>query len=181
MIDGYFQTEKYFPGSAESLRREFTPVASLSPANAAIAALARECESVMIHVRRGDYVNNAKTLKVHGVCSVAYYQQAIATMRARAGNPRFFVFSNDMAWARDNLALGADAVFVEGNKDAPEVDIHLMAQCRHHIIANSSFSWWGAWLAASPQKTVIAPTPWFDNSRHNASDLVPASWLRVTK
>lgn len=181
MIDGYFQSERYFPGMAGALRREFTPVAPLSPQNAQYAELARGCESVMIHVRRGDYVTNAKTLKIHGVCSVDYYRASIAAMRERLAAPRFFVFSNDMAWARENLPLGDDAVYVEGNGKAPEVDIHLMAQCRHHVIANSSFSWWGAWLGAHPQKIVIAPEPWFDNARHVADDLVPSGWLRLPK
>ena len=178
MIDGYFQSERYFSGIAESLRVEFVPVALLSQQNAHYAELARGCESVALHVRRGDYVTNLNALKVHGVCSPDYFETAITYMRERLENPRFFVFSNDMAWARENLKLGDNAVFVTGNEKYPEIDIHLMAQCRHHIIANSSFSWWGAWLNPSKSKIVIAPERWFAKPM-DTSDLIPRQWVRL--
>lgn len=178
MIDGYFQSDRYFSGIAESLRSEFVPVALLSKQNAHYAELARSCESVAIHVRRGDYVANLNTLKVHGVCSPAYFETAITYMRERLENPRFFVFSNDMAWARENLKLGDNAVFVTENERDPEIDIHLMAQCHHHIIANSSFSWWGAWLNPYESKIVIAPERWFSKPI-DTSDLIPQRWIRL--
>jgi hypothetical protein len=178
IIDGYFQSERYFAGIFESLRREFVPVASLSYHNAHYADLARACESVAIHVRRGDYVTNLNTLKVHGLCSPAYFEASIAYMRERLDNPRFFVFSNDMEWVRENLKLGDDAVFVTGNGKNPEIDIYLMTQCNHHIIANSSFSWWGAWLNPSNSKIVIAPEQWFVKTV-DTSDLIPPQWIRI--
>jgi hypothetical protein len=178
LIDGYFQSQRYFAGTAESIRREFVPVAPLSQQNANYAKLARDCDSVMIHVRRGDYVTNLNTLKFHGVCSIAYYEASINYIRERLVNPRFFVFSNDMAWAQENLKLGDDAVFVTGNDTSPEIDIHLMAQCRHYIIANSTFSWWGAWLNFSKEKIVIAPECWFA-SLTNTRDLIPQEWVRI--
>ncbi len=178
MIDGYFQSERYFSDITESLRVEFVPVDLLSQQNAHYAELARDCESVAIHVRRGDYVTNLNALKVHGVCSPDYFETAITYMRERLENPRFFVFSNDMAWARENLELGDNAVFVTGNERDPEIDIHLMAQCRHHIIANSSFSWWGAWLNPSENKMVVAPERWFAKPM-DTSDLIPRQWMRL--
>lgn len=178
MIDGYFQSERYFADITELLRREFVPVTPLSQQNAYYAELARGCESVMIHVRRGDYVTNIKALKTHGVCTVDYFEASVAYMRERLENPRFFVFSNDMEWAQKNLKLGDDAVFVTGNEQASEIDIHLMAQCRHHIIANSTFSWWGAWLNSSASKIVIAPKCWFAKSI-NTRDLIPLHWIRL--
>lgn len=181
LIEGYFQSEKYFSEIASRLQADFTPRAALSASNAAIAAMARDCESVMIHVRRGDYVSNANTRNVHGVCSPGYYESAIRMLRERLVAPRFFVFSNDMAWARANLPLGKDALFVDHNADAPEVDVHLMAQCRHHIIANSSFSWWGAWLGTGAAQIVVCPSPWFDDLRLSASDLIPSHWICVAK
>lgn len=181
LVDGHFQSEKYFATIAPALRADFAPRAPLSPTNASIAAIARDCESVMIHVRRGDYVTDATTLKVHGICSPAYYASSIRVLRERVASPRFFVFSNDMAWARANLPLGDDAIFIEGNAKEPEMDVHLMAQCRHHIIANSSFSWWGAWLGESPSQIVIAPDPWFDDLSLTTADLIPAKWMRIPK
>lgn len=181
MIAGYFQSEQYFPGMADALRQEFVPIAPLSPLNEHYAELARNTESVMIHVRRGDYVTNVQTLTIHGVCSVDYYRAAIAAIREQVTTPRFFVFANDMHWARDNLPLGQDAVFVAENSQAPEVDIHLMAQCRHHVIANSTFSWWGAFLSKGPNKIVIAPQPWFDSQKIVEKDLIPNNWIRYAK
>lgn len=180
-LDGYFQSERYFLPVHAALLDDFVPRAPLTTANAALADSMRDCESVMIHVRRGDYVNNAVTLKIHGVCSVNYYRSAIAAVRDRVPRPRFFIFSNDLAWARTHLPIKDDAVFIDGNQDFPEIDIHLMAQCRHHIIANSSFSWWGAWLARTPGQVVVAPRPWFDSTKLDATDLVPARWLVAPK
>lgn len=178
MIDGYFQSERYFRGITETLRREFVPVTSLSSQNAHLAELARNCESVAIHVRRGDYVTNLNTFKVHGVCSQAYFEASIAYMRERLENPRFFVFSNDIAWAKDNLALGDNAIFVTGNERDPEIDIHLISQCRHQIIANSSFSWWGAWLNPNKCKMVVAPKCWFVKPI-DTRDLIPKNWIKI--
>jgi hypothetical protein len=157
------------------------PCAPLGEENFRIAGMARESESVMLHVRRGDYVSDARTLRIHGVCSPAYYRAAVTRMREHCANPRFFVFSNDMTWARDNIDLGPEAFFVEGNSRMPEVDVHLMAQCQHHIIANSSFSWWGAWLGSHGQQRVIAPAPWFDAPHMRADDLLPPFWEVLTK
>lgn len=181
MLDGYFQSEKYFASIADGLRGDFLPRAPLSAENAAIAGLAREAESVMIHVRRGDYVSNATTLRIHGVCSPAYYEASVAVMRKRLTRPRFFVFSNDMEWAKGNLKLGDDAVYVMGNDKAPEMDIHLMAQCRHHIIANSSFSWWGAWLGKNEGQVVVAPSPWFNTTKMDARDLMVDGWQCLSR
>lgn len=181
LVSGYFQSERYFLPSRTALLADFHPRKPLGARNEAVAAEARGSESVMIHVRRGNYVTDARTLSIHGVCSPDYYRAAIVQLRAECANPRFFVFSNDMQWSRENLPLGDDAVFVEGNGDAPEMDIHLMAQCRHHIIANSSFSWWGAWLADTPGQVVIAPDPWFDAPGMAAPDLLPGHWRRIGK
>jgi hypothetical protein len=176
LLDGYFQSEKYFSPIAASLRDDFALSQSLSPEMTEISELAHEANSVMIHVRRGDYVNNAKTLKVHGVCSPSYYEAAIEFMSQRLSRPRFFVFSDDIVWAKKNLKLGSNTLFVVGNYNDPAIDIHLMAKCRHHIIANSSFSWWGAWLGQNEEQVVVAPSPWFNKSKMNARDLMIDGW-----
>lgn len=179
MIDGYFQSEKYFASIADVLTREFTPKDSLSASNNAIREQAQQTESVMIHVRRGDYVTDPKTLATHGVCSPAYYDASIQYLRERLIDPQFFVFSNDMEWARENLDLGKNAIYVEGNEKSPEIDIYLMTQCSHHVVANSSFSWWGAWLSRDPCKLVVAPKHWFVTDKLNADELVPSGWVRL--
>ena len=180
-ISGYFQSEKYFTPIRSAIMADFEPIQPLDANNLNMALQAQAAESVMIHVRRGDYVSDSKTLSIHGVCSLEYYKNSISWMREKLGSPQFFVFSNDMEWTKKHLPLGDDAIFVEGNMACPELDIHLMAQCKHHIIANSSFSWWGAWLANHPQQQVIAPEPWFNATHLNAADLVPESWHKQRK
>lgn len=178
-LDGYFQSERYFLAVRPSLRKEFRPRAPQSLRNARLAEAIRAAPSVSLHVRRGDYASNPATLAVHGLCSPAYYRRAVSALRERHEGLRFFVFSDDPAWCRENLAL-ADAVFVDNNAAAPECDIFLMSQCRHHVIANSSFSWWGAWLADA-EGTVVAPTRWYTDPALRDDDLIPSGWLRLPR
>lgn len=178
-LDGYFQSELYFAGVRQTLLQEFRPGAPLSRENEVLAERIRAVAGACLHVRRGDYVSDPRTSAVHGVCSPAYYRRAIAMLRERYEGLRIFVFSDDPAWCRANLSLDG-ATFVENNGAAPECDIFLMAQCLHHIIANSSFSWWGAWLADRPGMT-IAPRPWFSDDRLRDDDLIPPGWLRLAR
>jgi hypothetical protein len=132
-----------------------------------------------LHVRRGDFVSLNSAARVHGLCSVDYYARAINLVRSRCPGCHFLVFSDDPQWARAELPLDPSAVFVTGNAERPEQDLILMSACGHHIIANSSFSWWGAWLAASQAKVVIAPKQWFLNAPRDTSDLIPDGWIRL--
>lgn len=180
-LDGYFQSERFFDKVAPILRREFIPaMQSVHPRNMCSERLAQE-ESVALHVRRGDYVSDRKTLATHGVCSIEYYRRALDLVRNSLKAPRFYLFSNDLEWSRENLTLPSDVVCVDWNGGAPEWDLYLMSKCRHHVIANSSFSWWGAWLATHPEQLVVWPKPWFDDQRLDASDLVPARWTALAK
>jgi len=180
-LSGYFQSEKYFMNSRESLCKDFQLKNNIYGKNERILKLMDDCESISVHVRRGDYLTNKKTLKIHGVCSYDYYKKAVEIMRLKYGSVRFFIFSNDAVWAKKNLDFGSNAVFITGNEESPEIDLHLMARCRHHILANSSFSWWGAWLGKNLNQCVVAPKPWFDNKRMFATDLLPSSWIEVDK
>ena len=177
-LDGYFQSARYFADHRATLADEFTPRAPLSAQNTHLRAMMAEGDSVALHVRRGDYTG-AATQKVHGLCSPAYYRAAIARVQAGQGALKFFVFSDDLDWCRTGLDLPPGTVFVDGNGAAPEVDMHLMAACTHHIIANSSFSWWGAWLAGGG--VTIAPDPWFSDPALDATDLVPSGWHRIAR
>lgn len=180
-LNGYFQSEKFFGKNRKNLLEDFTPQKPLAGNNIGLSTEAAQCSSVSIHVRRGDYVTNKKTLSIHGVCTKEYYQRSIKYICDKVSEPRFFVFSNDLLWAKENLDLGSDAIFVEGNDKDPIADMMLMSQCKHHIIANSSFSWWGAWLANPPSQFVVAPLPWFDSPQINSSDVVPEHWITVDK
>jgi len=181
-LDGYWQSERYFSNIADLLRKEFTLKAPTDAANEHIAAQIREAgqRAVSLHIRRGDYVNNPQTAQYHGVCSLEYYRAAVDYIAARVSSPHFFVFSDDHAWVSENFKLDHAVTLVDVNgADRGVWDMALMKACRHHVIANSSFSWWGAWLNPHADKIVAAPQRWFSGASHDTTDLVPASWIRL--
>ncbi len=177
-LDGYWQSEKYFIEFTDIIRNEFSYKLPLSDENNEIAKHISQVNAVSLHVRRGDYITNAKNAYI-GVCSLDYYQLAIEYIKRKIENPTFFVFSDDIDWVKDNLVVGAKSVFINHNKGAESYnDMRLMSLCKHHIIANSSFSWWGAWLNKNPEKIVIAPKQWFASDIKN-NDLVPINWISL--
>jgi hypothetical protein len=179
-LSGYWQSEKYFADVADVVRAEFTVKTPATPENAATQSLIESCNSVCIHVRRGDYVANWRARQTHGVCSVDYYRLAVSEMVSRLGDAHFFVFSDDPRWTRDNISFPPRSTFVNHNgADRGHEDLRLMAKCRHHIIANSTFSWWGAWLGTAPGQIVMAPRRWFVTNSTSARDVCPAHWLRL--
>lgn len=179
-LRGYWQSEKYFQDCAPLLRRELSFRVPLVGDNLATAAAIESSNAVSLHVRRGDYVTDKTTHRFHGVCSLDYYQMAVERVGRQIANPHFFIFSDDPAWTRANLRLTHPTTWVTVNR--PECgfyDMQLMSQCRHHIIANSTFSWWGAWLNPAPNKLVIAPQRWFGKASHNTIDLLPEEWIKL--
>lgn len=183
---GYFQSELYFVGIADKIRGVFQPRESLS---AAALEMARQIDAatlpVSVHVRRGDYVSLASIAKTHGILDAAYYRRALRLMAGLIGSDAtLFVFSDDPEAAAEMIAAlpARLAVVVRGDPARPWEDMRLMARCRHHVIANSSFSWWGAWLNPSPDKIVIGPRQWFQPlglRRYNLCDLYPAGWILI--
>jgi hypothetical protein len=143
--------------------------------NALTARQIQSCESVALHIRRGDYVTLPSASSYHGLCSLQYYERGIDCIKQNVKTPVFFVFSDDIEWAKNNLNIDAPVHYVDKIQPA-HCDMRLMRLCHHHIIANSSFSWWGAWLAENLDKTVIAPRQWFNHSDNDTRDLIPESW-----
>jgi hypothetical protein len=183
LFDGYFQSERYFAHISDEIRRHFTPRAPLSPTSAEMAdAIRTWAWPVSLHIRRGDYVTNTGASQLLGVTPMDYYRAAIAHIRTqRSGMPHFLLFSDDPDWVREAFAFLDAKTVVIGNADRPWDDMTLMALCHDHITANSSFSWWGAWLNPRADKTVIAPKRWFaggDAAKMSDVDLVPDSWKR---
>jgi hypothetical protein len=183
---GYFQSELYFSDIAATLRNVFQPREPLGPAAQKIARdIADTPLSVSVHVRRGDYVRSATTAQVHGVLDAAYYARALRLISGLLGQAvTLFVFSDEPDAAEAVVASvpGLRTVIVRGDPDRPWEDMALMARCRHHVIANSSFSWWGAWLNPSPDKIVIGPRQWFtppEVRTKNLCDLCPAGWILI--
>jgi hypothetical protein len=181
---GYWQSHKYFSEIAPELLSELTPAEPISEASQRISDQIDVCNSVALHIRRGDYVSRAAAASHHGVLPLSYYQAALNRVNDQVSSPRFFVFSDDPAWCRSNLPLNkANAVFVDHNvgPDAWQ-DLVLMSRCQHHVIANSSFSWWGAWLAdqrwPGPQRLVVAPARWFGGrDTQELGDRFPEHWI----
>jgi hypothetical protein len=179
-LSGYWQSEKYFREIASIIRKEFQLKDRPSEPSRKIAEVIESCDSVNLHIRRGDYVSNPETNQCHGLCTLDYYNAAVNRLASRVRNPYFFVFSDDIPWARENLKLSFPTEFVFHNgADRDYEDLWLMSLCKYHIIANSSFSWWGAWLSSNSDKIVIAPKKWFNNSKLNTDDLIPSFWIKI--
>lgn len=178
---GYWQSENYFSDVAEVIRSDFQLKSEYTPARLETLSKIRAAETaVSVHVRRGDYVSNAKTNAIHGTCDPDWYAAALSEMASKFEDMQLFVFSDDISWTRDNLPSYPSMTFVEPQDDGKDVqDMHLMASCRAHVVANSSFSWWGAWLNPRQDKHVIAPAQWFRSSTHDARDLIPKSWQKL--
>ncbi|ACL17490.1 glycosyl transferase family 11 [Methanosphaerula palustris E1-9c] len=179
-LDGYWQTEKYFKDIEEILRREVTLKDEPDSINLEMAERIQACHSVSLHVRRGDYVSNPTTQQFHGCCSIDYYNRAISLIEEKVDDPSFFIFSDDLPWAKENLDIPGEKTFVAHNGPEKEYcDLWLMSLCQHHIIANSSFSWWGAWLGQDAEKMVIAPRRWALSESFDTSDIIPDSWITI--
>ncbi len=176
---GYWQSEKYFRNHSLEVRKEFFFKVPLTGDNAELALKISKVNAVSLHVRRGDYVADPKASRMHGSCSNQYYESAIEYIVDRVERPHFFVFSDDIEWVKLNLNVDGVCHYVGHNQGAESFnDMHLMSLCDHHIIANSSFSWWGAWLNAKTEKIVIAPKKWFAVEK-NTADLLPEDWVTL--
>jgi len=175
---GYWQHHRYFEEVASQLLNDFT---FSQPGDSKDKTLLREInagqESVAIHVRRGDYLRDPY---LGGLVDMEYFEKGIALVRERLRNPKFYVFSDDMPWCKQYLNL-QEAVFVDWNKGNDSYrDMQLMSHCKHAIISNSSFSWWGAWLNRNPNKIVVVPKVWYRSADiNNTEQMHPESWVKL--
>lgn len=176
---GYWQHEKYFKEIKNTLLEELNLKKEPDSKNKLIKAKILKYNSVSLHVRRGDYLLNEN----FAICDRGYYSKAINIVESRISNPVFFVFSDDIEWAQLNISANSDIEFIDFNKDREYLDLDLMKACKNNIIANSTFSWWGAWLNPNPDKLVIAPQKWANNpilqKRYNQNGFIPESWLQL--
>ncbi len=180
LLDGYWQSEKYFHDVASVIRSDFTMCVEPDGRNREVMSDINRCNSISIHFRRGDYVNDAKTASHHRTCTYDYYMEAVKMAAARVDRPHFFAFSDDPEWVREHFKISHPITLIDNNSpDLAHEDLRLMSLCNHHIIANSSFSWWGAWLNPRSDKIVISPARWFNDRSIEKNDLIPASWLRI--
>ena len=162
-FEGYWQSEKYFKKYRDELLKEFTLKEDLHKQSQIYQQDIEKTESVSLHIRRGDYIANSHTNSVHGTCSLDYYERAVKEVENSISSPHFFIFSDDLPWARENLGFIENITFIDLDEKTPDhEEMILMSKCKHNIIANSSFSWWGAWLNQNSNKIVIAPKKWFN-------------------
>ncbi|MEO8948272.1 MAG: alpha-1,2-fucosyltransferase [Mucilaginibacter sp.] len=176
-LSGYWQTDKYFIGIKEEIMRKFC-VRHEYIAHLDIDRLKfDDFNSINLHIRRGDYAHDTFL----GILSMDYYYRAITYFINHFENVRFYIFSDDIQWVKKNLNLKADHIFISGDYTKNSIeDFYLMQQCKHHIIANSTFSWWAAWLCKYQQKRIIAPTKWFmEREDADIKDLIPKTWLTI--
>jgi hypothetical protein len=179
-LDGYWQSERYFSDIEEVIRREFTIKDQMDAANQQTAEAISKADSVSVHVRRGDAVSDPGKNRIFGTCSLEYYEKCAAMVAEKVGGPHFFVFSDDPGWTATNLHFRHPTTYVTQNDASKNYeDLRLMSLCQHNIIANSTLSWWGAWLNSNPDKLVLAPKKWFNDPSFDTRDLIPASWIKV--
>ena len=180
-LDGYWQSWKYFQLYAKKIKEELTLASPMARRNVEFSQQIAQVNSVSIHIRRGDYVTNPKANRVHGFVGIEYYKAALLRMSKCVPAPVYFVFSDDLEWARRNLGAIDNIVFVDHNRGAASYeDIRMMSLCQHHILANSSFSWWAAWLGYHSGKQVLYPSNWFATRGKDISSLCPPVWIRVS-
>lgn len=180
-IEGYFQSEKYFKNIREVLLKQFIIKQETSNYTKKIEKkIIVSKNSCALHVRRGDFVSSTN-IHIHGVCDMGYYKKAMKYLEEKVGDMDYFIFSDDIDWVKENLDV-QNAIYIESKeKRLPHEDIYLMSLCSHNIIANSSFSWWGAWLNQNKNKIVIAPKRWFvdEKMQKQSRDIVCESWIKI--
>ena len=172
-LDGYWQNELYFSDIREELLRDLTSISSMSDLGVVYMEGIKKRNTVSLHVRRGNYLN----LKNFNVLDIDYYMKAVEYIRKNVEKPTFFIFSDDLEWCKNSLGFLDNCVFVDSTRTEID-DLKLMSFCQHNIIANSSFSWWGAWLNQNCKKTVIAPKDWLLNDP-GSSNVILSDWVKL--
>jgi len=176
-LEGIFQSEKNFMEFTPQIQKEFTFKKELFDEKVKqLSEVLPKEDSVSIHIRRGDYVCDKKTNKYHGVCSIEYYQEAIDLIKEKVSKPTFYIFTDDEKWVTENFPFYTN---ISKNHFKDHEEMYLMSQCRHQIIANSSFSWWGAWLNKNSAKIIIAPKKWVNKKPNPHPNVIPETWIKI--
>lgn len=186
LLDGYWQSYLYVEGIKEILSKEYVLISEKRKQYSNAIDSIKSNRSVCIHFRRGDYVENEKYYKKYGVCSIGYYKRAIDIILSKIPNCKFYIFSDDTAWVKENFNYGKEMFYIEDlcNKNNSACsDFYLMSLCDHFIISNSSFSWWAAFLGKTKTKNVICPKDWYNQAGKyanvNLDNFIPPEWVRI--
>ena len=178
LMSGRFEDPKYFNEIREDLLEELKPKYPELDKNAELYSIIDSQNSVCVSVRRGDFESNPSFKKLHSVCTRQYFERAINKIREIIDNPVFILFSDDVAWAKENIVIPGAEVYSEKGDDPVWEKLRMMSRCNHFIISNSSFSWWSQWLSVRNSKIVVAPNRWFNNDY--SSPLIEEDMLRVS-
>jgi hypothetical protein len=175
--NGYWQSHKYFSNIEDLIRKKFEFHVIQSEKNLKCLEKISSSNSVSIHIRLGDYINNPVYT---GICTMEYYRKAIDYIKENVANPVFYIFSNDITGTINNMGILNDSYFIDWNiGENSYLDMYLMSKCKHNIIANSSFSWWAAWLNANINKIIIAPNRWINDDRVDINDILLPDWIKL--
>jgi hypothetical protein len=181
-LTGYWQSENYFKSIEQFITNDFEFKTPLDNKNIQFKKIMEMTNSISIHIRRGDYISNASASKNHGTCSIEYYRSAINLINIEVDNPIFFIFSDDFDWIKQNDFGISNYHLIDWNRgEKSYCDMRMMSYCSHNIIANSTFSWWGAWLNRNPDKIVISPRKWFADVRRkdDSNKIIPNNWRKI--
>lgn len=180
-IEGFWQSPLYFEKYRSDILRQYTPLADINADCKKWLTLIQNTQSVAVHIRRGDYVKYPELTSIHGVLSLNYYENAMNYMRKQISDVSFFIFTDDWEWVSAHLPRANDISFVNMHNNSGIADMYLIRTCKHQILANSTFSWWGAWLNSYPGKIVIAPKAWYKENTKNeeVKTLLPQHWIRL--
>ncbi|RDV16706.1 alpha-1,2-fucosyltransferase [Pontibacter diazotrophicus] len=181
LLEGFWQHHKYYEKLDATILGELTLKKEETFTVKSLKDIEKDSTSVSLHIRRGDYVSDLNNASYFGVMPLHYYQKAVEHVNSQIKNPNFYIFSDDLDWAKDNLKMHVPMTFVDvegGKKDYLELDA--MSHCRHNIIANSTFSWWAAFLNKNPDKIVIAPEKWVVSEEMNKGIHIQfPSWIKL--
>lgn len=175
---GFWQSEKYFKPAENVIRRDFTLKEPQGEKYQNVLDKITRSNSVSVHVRRGDFLLE-KNLHLFNVCTPDYYLRAEAFISNKVPSPELFIFSDDIEWVKQNIPFRFPVTFVSDGSLTDYQELTLMSACKHNIIANSTFGWWGAWLNDNPQKIVVSPQKWFVDPATDERDLIPPAWIKL--
>ena len=162
-LSGYWQNECYFKEIRNRILEDFTFPQEITDRKQDMVRQMKGSNSVSVHIRRGDYLQSGNAGIYGGICTLTYYRKAMDYMREHIQNPQFYIFTDDPEWVKQNLYEDGMCLVQHEDGDPDYLDMYLMSQCTAHIIANSTFSWWGAWLDRNERKTVVSPARWLNN------------------
>ena len=176
-ICGCFECDKYFLDIRDDILKEYEPISEKNIKNLKLYDKMNSTQSICITIRRGDFVTNEKNSKLYNICDLNYYNKAIEVIKEKIENPVFFIFSDDIDWARKNIKIQNSEIYFEDGNDTVDEKLRLMSNCKHFIISNSSFSWWAQFLSKNNDKIIISPNKWYKSDLK--SDLINENWIKI--